>query len=117
MFGKTGNAKLIISLNILFMLFAGANALGDPWSVSVLPPQITSAQLPNVLLVMDYSGSMQEPAYCAMPNFTGNYSAASVGYDDSTAYSNLSTFPTVNAWTYDYTQTYYGPFTSTSYYK
>jgi type IV pilus assembly protein PilY1 len=38
-----------------------------------IPPQISVGFMPNVLLVMDYSGSMQEPAYTDMGSLNWGY--------------------------------------------
>ena len=76
---NTRIAKLIIAAGVLFILSTATNSFCAIWSpCRVLPPQITSGQEPNVLLVMDFSGSMQEPAYCST-GFGGNYASSNVG--------------------------------------
>jgi len=71
------------------------------------PPFLTQSIDPNVVLVMDYSGSMQFPAYYACANWSGYYeSQVAECYYGDYAYENYNT-------SYDY----YGIFDSNKYYK
>lgn len=72
-----------------------------------LPASIGGATVkPNLLLLLDYSGSMQFPAYLSCQNFSGynNHNVAQCGTYTSGA-------------NYDHTKTYYGYFKSNYYYQ
>jgi type IV pilus assembly protein PilY1 len=66
-----------------------------------IPPTIGQQVKPNVLIVMDLSGSMQFPAYVPC-NFGG--------YSDSVANCGTSTAASSSSWKYDTSKTYYGYF-------
>ncbi len=101
----------VLAVFTVALLFAQcAVALSDDSATNVyspckVPPQISASQLPNCLLLMDFSGSMQSPAYCTV--------SSTSGYSNSGVLNGTST----DTWTYDYTQDYYGPFDTGLYYK
>ncbi len=101
-----------------------------------VPPQIAFSTDPNLLLLMDFSGSMQEQTYYGLPATmtacTSNCSRCSCGccwtYGSSQVLDEDSTDSTsgmsaVNAAAYDptnqttYSPYYYGLFDNTQYYK
>jgi type IV pilus assembly protein PilY1 len=80
-----------------------------------LPPQISSAFLPNVLLVMDFSGSMQVPAfYDPDPNNNWDYSNGRV-YEMNINSDGSYRTPVTPA--YVAATTYFGLFQSDHYYQ
>jgi type IV pilus assembly protein PilY1 len=67
-----------------------------------IPPIAEQQVKPNVLIVMDFSGSMQFPAY--LPCNFGGYSSSRV------ALCGTSTATSSSPWKYDTSKTYYGYF-------
>jgi type IV pilus assembly protein PilY1 len=66
-----------------------------------IPPVVGQQVKPNVLIVMDLSGSMQFPAYLPC-NFSG--------YSSYVAQCGTSTATSSSSWKYDTSKTYYGYF-------
>ncbi len=103
---------------LVAMFFSGCadKSLSSQYSECKVPPQISVAFKPNVLLVMDYSGSMQEPAYTDMGSTSWGYGNSNAFYFGSTSTPTSSYYYATGS-TYSFSTTYYGLFTSTSYYK
>jgi type IV pilus assembly protein PilY1 len=96
--------KLLLLVLVILMSFglqrsysAGANMT----DYCYIPPIVGQQVKPNVLIVMDFSGSMQFPAY--VPCNFGGYS----GY---VAQCGTSTATSSSSWKYDTSKTYYGYF-------
>ena len=91
------NFKIIVSITI-FLLFGYSQALSSKYCST--PPFISTSLKPNVLLVMDYSGSMQFPAYydCEFDGYYYTWGPADCG---DTGEVDLS---------YNGSNTYYGYF-------
>ncbi len=70
------------------------------------PPVVARGTKPNVIIVQDFSGSMQFPAHSG-PGYNTNY----VNVDATPTYYHHDAFPN-----YDMTQTYYGLFDCDTYY-
>ncbi|MFZ8860337.1 MAG: pilus assembly protein [Thermocrinis sp.] len=66
-----------------------------------IPPTVGQQVKPNVLIVMDFSGSMQFPTYLPC-NFSG--------YSSYVARCGTSTATSSSSWKYDPSKTYYGYF-------
>ena len=98
--------KKILFIFLAIILFIPAIALADMSDYCSTPPFLTTAIKSNALLVMDYSGSMQFPAYYGY-DFDGYYSSqvADCG-DDGDVYAN-----------YDPNTSYYGYFDPDKYYR
>lgn len=95
---------LLSSMGLLFTL----EALAATYSPCTIPPIVGSASRPNVMIVMDYSGSMQFPAYYDTDDaFNSN------GYMSNNIANCYSTSQYA---TYDPTYSYYGTFESDKYY-
>lgn len=95
-----------IAYLILFCVFAfSVNALAAMSDYCATPPFLPTPVKPNILIVQDFSGSMQFPAYGSC-NFTGYNSGdvAECGSSSSATYR------------YNATKTYYGLFDTTKYY-
>ncbi|NLT22525.1 MAG: hypothetical protein GXX82_05720 [Syntrophorhabdus sp.] len=76
----------------------------------VNPIFTSNAVKPNILIVMDFSGSMQFPAY--LPENFGSYSSKSVALCGTSTISTTSN----SSKKYDKTRDYYGYFDTTKYY-
>lgn len=114
------NFCLAVILIFLFIPAGHAQTSADKYAA--LPPFLTTTVKPNVLLAMDFSGSMQAPA-----NFTGEH----LGYYTSRVASYVGEWhweDTNNGWIqfidiqsmsndYDSTKEYYGYFDSNAYYE
>jgi type IV pilus assembly protein PilY1 len=87
---------------------AGQALSATTYNECKVPPQISVSFMPNVLLVMDYSGSMQNPAYTDPGSWNG-YSNARVS-DYGSSYH-------LTGDTYNSSRTYFGYFKSDRYYK
>ena len=75
-----------------------------------VPPQIAASAVPNVMLIMDFSGSMQQPAYYDHDEWDWRY-------EDSLVFNDYRNSSSIVGGTYDRTKTYYGHFQSNEYYK
>jgi regulation of enolase protein 1 (concanavalin A-like superfamily) len=99
---------IIASLFVMFILTlsapGGAQNLAD---YTAYPPFVTNAVAPNVLMVLDHSGSMQYPAYIECDFGGYNAKQADCGKAD-----NLNT----PQYGYDLTKEYYGYFRTDKYY-
>ena len=82
---------LLLMVQLAWSQFAGAAATATNSDYTCSPPYLAQSAKPNINLVLDYSGSMQFPAYITYNN--GVYSA------------------------YDVTETYFGYFKASSYYQ
>jgi type IV pilus assembly protein PilY1 len=76
-----------------------------------VPPYLTQSVKPNINLILDFSGSMQFPAYVSCGSW--------VGYDSTSKVANCGTytFNTSSSFRYVSTRDYYGNFKSDTYYK
>jgi type IV pilus assembly protein PilY1 len=95
---------------LLLLVFAILMSFGLQRSYSAnmtdycyIPPTVGQQVKPNVLIVMDFSGSMQFPTYVPC-DFSG-YS-----YSGRVAQCGTSTATTSSSWKYDTSKTYYGYF-------
>ncbi len=90
-----------------------SSVFAAPYNECRLPPQIAFTAVPNVLMVLDYSGSMQFPAYYD----SGRYFDNCGGYAGNSHVANLycGTSSITND-TYDPNTDYYGLFEMDSYY-
>ena len=75
-----------------------------------VPPYLTQSVKPNINLILDFSGSMQFPAYLDCSGF-GSYDSSKVANCGSYTFDSGSPF------NYDPTRSYYGNFKSDTYYK
>ncbi|AFM26572.1 pilus assembly protein [Desulfomonile tiedjei] len=100
----TGKALFVLSAVCILLACIQVSSWGGVYQPCNMPPVIGSATRPNVLIVMDYSGSMQFPAY--FDDHFGNYYGSDVAdCHDTNVYK-----------TYDPTYSYYGTFESDRYY-
>jgi type IV pilus assembly protein PilY1 len=76
-------------------------ATADMTNYCYIPTTITQTVKPNLLIVMDFSGSMQFPAYVPC-NFSG--------YSNQVAQCGSSTANSSSDWKYNVSKTYYGYF-------
>ncbi len=83
---------------------------GDSYAPCRIPPQIGLSTKPNVLLVMDYSGSMQKPAYYDHTDWNWTY-------EDSDVFNDYILSTSIINGTYTPNTVYYGLFESNKYYK
>jgi len=100
---------MIIKRLFLVFLFIclKTNAIAGMEQYCSTPPFLTQSIKPNVVLVMDYSGSMQFPAYYSCAGWSSYYySKVAECYNGYYAYEDYNA-------TYDY----YGIFDSNKYYK
>ena len=105
--GKFIYIFIICLTALLFYMPLPTNAL-DIADYTAYPPFVTNAIEPNILLVLDESGSMQFPAYTGC-DFSGySRSRAQCGTSDSIQDPEYS---------YDLTNDYYGYFKSDKYYE
>lgn len=93
-------------ISILMIVLFSYTGFASNANYAALPPFLSAAVKPNVLIVMDFSGSMQAPAY--HPTVWRGYFASWVGN-----YGNDGDI-SVN---YVAATTYYGYFDSTKYYE
>ncbi len=101
--------KLIfLFIPILFCFFDAAQAAMNDYCV--IPTSSASFAKPNILILMDYSGSMQFPAYVACGN---SYQSYYYEYD----VINCRELDSSSADNYDSSRTYYGLFDTTKYYQ
>ncbi len=102
---------------ILFCFFESAQAGMNDYCV--IPTPSASVAKPNILILMDYSGSMQFPAYVTCNDYT-NYPyyhrISGVDYWSSDV-ANCRTPASTAADNYDSSRTYYGLFDTTKYYQ
>ena len=99
----------IICLAIVLTLFLTGPGLASNDDYAALPPFLSASVDPNALLVMDFSGSMQQPAY--YPGELYYYYSSGVAIYSGDDYN----------WTYiyrnyDHGKQYYGYFDSSAYY-
>lgn len=96
---------ILMMVTILFPRTSSAISMAD---YTAYPPFITNAVAPNILLVLDHSGSMQFPAYigCDFAGYSGR--SARCGTSDT------SSDPDYN---YNSTREYYGYFRTEKYYE
>lgn len=97
----------LFSILTFFWLSVGAHGAMNDYCVT--PAQTTSTTKPNILILMDYSGSMQFPAY-----LTCDYDPLK-SYDGTVA--NCRTPASSTADNYSSTETYYGLFDTIKYYQ
>jgi type IV pilus assembly protein PilY1 len=83
-------------------------ATADMTNYCYIPTTITQTLKPNLLIVMDFSGSMQFPAYVPC-NFSG--------YSNRIAQCESSTATSSSDWKYNASRTYYGYFDPNKCYK
>jgi len=76
-------------------------ATADMTNYCYIPTTVTQTVKPNLLIVMDFSGSMQFPAYVPC-NFSG--------YSNQVAQCGSSTANSSSDWKYNASRTYYGYF-------
>lgn len=96
----------IISVFVAFTaLVSAAVVFAGAYGPCSVPPVVSQATRPNVMIVMDYSGSMQFPAYFA-ENYTSYYSS-----------KVADCYNTSTTWAYIPANQYYGTFDSDTYYK
>jgi type IV pilus assembly protein PilY1 len=96
----------IAALFILIPMQSNAQVMDD---YTAYPPFVTTGVAPNILLLLDVSGSMQFPAYHDCTSF-GGYSAKR----GNCGSSNSTTFPDR---IYDHDYDYYGLFKNDKYYE
>lgn len=101
--------KKITLLSILTFLWLTNCADAAMNDYCVIPAPSSSTTKPNILILMDYSGSMQFPAYV-----TCSYDPWDI-YDGVVA--NCQTPTSSSADNYDSTKTYYGFFDTAKYYQ
>ena len=88
-FNKTVCAAIVLAPFFIFLFYLPSHASNAVYGA--LPPFVATDAKPNVLLVIDYSGSMQFPAHYG-ENYSGYSSQVaqcgfvSANYDSSTAY-------------------------------
>jgi len=113
-------AKKIIFILVVIPVFLSSNAFSANEDYTALPPFLSAAVKPNVLLVMDYSGSMQAPANYPS-NHRGYYDSGGFWiYDEGWHYhsgNSLVGYYGDLSVEYNDSQTYYGYFDSNSYYE
>ncbi len=85
-----------------------SGAVPDISDYTVYPPFVTSAVAPNILMVLDHSGSMQFPAYIGC-DFAG--------YSTKRALCGTSDTATNPEYNYNSTRDYYGYFKTDKYYE
>jgi type IV pilus assembly protein PilY1 len=100
--------EIIALLLSFFALLFACEAMASPYQKCNVPPTMGIGSKPNLLVVMDYSGSMQFPAY-----FDGDTPFNANGYYSN----NIANCLADNIYmTYDRTYSYYGTFESDKYY-
>lgn len=107
---------------LVLMAFLGAGigaALVDPLQAAVTnadysgtPPFVASAVTPNVLILMDNSGSMGLRAYCGTPAFSGFNVTCSDTFLATTTYSGM--FDPMKCYSYSATNTRFETSTATT---
>ncbi len=102
--------KVVYVLLIIFMIFGSNFSQAATSNYCSLPPFITEPVKPNVVLLMDFSGSMQFPAYYSCAGWAG-YWGSKVA--DCAGY-NVNYYAKQN---YDANKDYYGIFDPDKYYK
>lgn len=99
----------VLFLLLILAFMGGSQSFGQTMNdYCAGPPTVSTAVPPDVMIVMDFSGSMQFPAYLPC-NFTG-YSS------QSTAQCGTNGAGTTRIADYDASRTYYGYFDTTRYY-
>lgn len=100
----SANAVTIPVILSLLVLLCAPEVIGAPYQPCNVPPVVGSASRPNVFIVMDYSGSMQFPAYFddGWTGYESNFTAKC--YSDSIYKA------------YDPKYSYYGTFEPDKYY-
>ena len=102
---------------VVFTLLAGlliAFPAGPGWAAagpnlatnadySGQPPFVSAVVPPNVLILMDNSGSMGLRAYCGTPTLSGNDAICSATFSATTSYTGM--FDPLKCYTYDATNT------------
>lgn len=100
--------RLLVMAGFTFMivLLLYCHTQAAPYQPCNIPPIVGAASRPNLLIVQDYSGSMQFPTfYDGEGPFTGYYSNGIAACYSDTLYK-----------AYDQTYSYFGTFESDSYY-
>jgi len=95
--------RVIILILTVFISFSVQKSYGEinMNDYCYVPPVLSASVKPNVLIVMDFSGSMQFPAYLPC-NFGG--------YSSYVAQCGTNTASVSSTWRYDPSKTYYGYF-------
>ena len=106
---KTNYKYCIIGLLFTILAIWPQKGSGQVLSdYTAFPPFVTNAVAPNILLVLDHSGSMQFPAYTGCTFY---------GYSSSRADCGSSTTAQNPEYAYDTTKDYYGYFKTDKYYQ
>lgn len=107
--------KVLLSMALLLLnsggVFAAFPTTGsDQTGYCQLPPYLTQNVKPNINLVLDFSGSMQFPAYQTCP---------SMSYDSPSKVANCGSrsYDAASSYRYYPTRGYYGNFKSDLYYR
>jgi len=95
---------LVGVLSVAVLWLAVSDVQAGSYQVCRVPPVAAVSTRPNLLLVMDYSGSMQFPAYVTPPSWKGYWGYASYYYNG--AYADIGNMA------YNKLQGYYGLFDS-----
>ncbi len=98
----------LICTTILLMSLSVRSNAEDINDYTAYPPFITNTVAPNILLVLDHSGSMQFPAYIGC-DF--------IGYSGQSALCGASDTTTHPEYNYNSTRDYYGYFKIDKYYQ
>ena len=106
--------SLIASALLALLLPQGAIAQTS-YNPCNVPPEIAFSTQPNILLIMDFSGSMQQQAYYQTTGTT-NYSGSQT-LDEGTTVINASAYDPTNNPASTTAQYYFGLFDNTLYYK
>jgi len=101
-------ALLILSPQYAYAAFPTSGTGQDAYCQ--VPPYVTQNVKPNINLILDYSGSMQFPAYLNCSNWQG-YDTSKVANCGSYSFNSGSSFK------YDSTRNYYGNFKIDKYYR
>ncbi|NOZ70282.1 MAG: hypothetical protein GXP46_13835 [Deferribacteres bacterium] len=106
---KNRDGCFFVVLLIAFLCIPAAAPAYDINDYTAYPPFVSNAEPPNILLVLDESGSMQFPAYLDCNGWSGYSSGrAKCGTSSSINYPEYG---------YDTAKEYYGYFKSDRYYK
>ncbi len=96
---RKGLSKVMLWAMGTAMLAGQAWAANTNGDYSGTPPFIASVVTPNVLILMDNSGSMGLRAYCGTPNFSGNNVTCNGTFAATTSYTGM--FDPLKCYTYD----------------
>ncbi|MEW6532613.1 MAG: PilC/PilY family type IV pilus protein [Thermodesulfobacteriota bacterium] len=103
-----------VALLVLFVVSLACLAWAGVYNKCRVPPIVASVEKPNVMMLIDFSGSMQFGPYWG-PDTSGNWG----GYYSTTKVANLydESYSAETIASYDKYWDYYGFFDSGSYYK